>query len=72
MFGRQFAFHKAGDKRREAPPLPLVFVVWLEAKFLVGVEDNADFMFVGAILLCTWSSLRFFGRTAREVEQLTF
>ena len=58
MFGGNSLFAQTGEKR-EAPPLPLAFVVWLEAKLLAGIEDNAELMFVGATLSCIWSSLRF-------------
>ena len=39
--------------------MPLAFIVWLETRFLQGIEDVAELMFVGAVLLCCWASLRF-------------
>ena len=58
MFGGNSLFTQTGEKR-EAPPLPLAFIVWLETRFLQGIEDVAELMFVGAVLLCCWASLRF-------------
>ena len=43
--------------RREAPPLPLSFVVWLEKTILAAVVSAADRLVMGGLLLMTWGSL---------------
>ena len=58
IFASTALFQRTGEKR-EATPIPLAFAVWLEFSFLKGIEDMAERMFVGAVLLCLWASLRF-------------
>ena len=58
IFADTALFQRTGEKR-EAPPIPLAFAVWLEFSFIKGIEDMAERMFVGAVLLCLWASLRF-------------
>ena len=58
IFASTALFQRTGEKR-EATPIPLAFAVWLEFSFLKGIEDMAERMFIGAVLLCLWASLRF-------------
>eukprot|EP00435_Cladocopium_sp_Y103_P015148 s4770_g3.t1 len=44
--------------RREAPPLPLSFVVWMENTILSGSGTVADRLILGGLLLMVWGSLR--------------
>eukprot|EP00435_Cladocopium_sp_Y103_P069657 s917_g33.t1 len=44
--------------RREAPPLPLSFVVWMENAILSGSGTVADRFILGGLLLMVWGSLR--------------
>ena len=46
------------SERRESLPLPLSFVVWLERLVLNPATTPADVLFYGAVLTCTWASLR--------------
>ena len=52
------SWHPATSKR-EAVPLPLAFLHWLEVSLLLGRFSPQDTLFSGAVLLCIWSSLRF-------------
>ena len=45
--------------KREAVPLPLGFIHWLEVSIILGEFTLSEIMFAGGILLCVWSSLRF-------------
>ena len=45
--------------KREAVPLPLGFIHWLEVSIILGDFTLTEIMFAGGILLCVWSSLRF-------------
>ena len=44
--------------RREAPPLPLSFVVFLEKSIINSVGSGADRLAMGGFLLMIWGSLR--------------
>eukprot|EP00435_Cladocopium_sp_Y103_P074816 s737_g51.t1 len=44
--------------RREAPPLPLSFVIWFETSSLSTSGTVADRLIMGGILLMVWGSLR--------------
>ena len=46
------------SERRESLPLPLSFLVWLERLVLNPATTPADVLFYGAVLTCTWASLR--------------
>ena len=46
------------SERRESLPLPLSFVVWLERLVVNPATTPADVLFYGAVLTCTWASLR--------------
>ena len=59
MFGGNSLFTQTGEKR-EAPPLPLAFFVWLETRFLQGIEDVAELMFVGGCASLLLGFLAFF------------
>ena len=52
------SWHSTTSKR-EAVPLPLAFVHWLEVSILLHRFSPQDTLFAGAVLLCIWSSLRF-------------
>ena len=44
---------------REALPLPLAFLLWLEVHLVFGRASPEEAVFIKAVLLCMWSSLRF-------------
>ena len=52
------SWHSTTSKR-EAVPLPLAFVHWLEISILLHRFSPQDTLFAGTVLLCIWSSLRF-------------
>ena len=52
------SWHSTTSKR-EAVPLPLAFVHWLETSILLHRFSPQETLFAGAVLLCIWSSLRF-------------
>ena len=52
------SWHSTTSKR-EAVPLPLAFVHWLEISILLHRFSPQETLFAGAVLLCIWSSLRF-------------
>ena len=52
------SWHSTTSKR-EAVPLPLAFVHWLETSVLLHRFSPQETLFAGAVLLCIWSSLRF-------------
>ena len=52
------SWHSTTSKR-EAVPLPLAFVHWLETSILLHRFSPQDTLFAGVVLLCIWSSLRF-------------
>ena len=52
------SWHSTTSKR-EAVPLPLAFVHWLEVSILLSRFPPQDALYAGAMFLCIWSSLRF-------------
>ena len=45
--------------KREAIPLPLGFIYWLECCIVLGSFTPQEMLFAGALMLCVWGSLRF-------------
>ena len=55
---RAYAVATNPQPRREAAPLPLSFVVWLETCILSSIGTPADRLIMGGILVLIWGSLR--------------
>ena len=55
---KSYAVASAPVPRREAAPLPLSFVIWLETCILKSIGTSADRLVMGGILVLIWSSLR--------------
>ena len=55
---KSYAVASAPVPRREAAPLPLSFVIWLETCILKSIGTSADRLVMGGILILIWSSLR--------------
>ena len=55
---KSYAVASAPAPRREAAPLPLSFVLWLETCILKAIGTAADRLVMGGILILIWSSLR--------------
>ena len=55
---KAYGLASSPQPRREAPPLPLSFVVWLEKSVLASTSSMADRLVMGALLLMVWASLR--------------
>ena len=58
--------------RREASPLPLSFVVWLERVVMEGMRSPALRIVIGAILVAIWSSLRWSDMQWVSINPLVF
>ena len=55
---RSYGVASEPQPRREAPPLPLSFVIWLEQCILSQTDSVADRLAMGGFLLMLWGSLR--------------
>ena len=55
--------------RKEAIPLPLAFVLWLETELVFERLSRPEAVFAGSVLLCIWCSLRFSDAQHVRLEQ---
>ena len=60
---------QSNSMRKEAVPLPLAFVLWLETEPVFGRFTQAGAVFAGSVLLCMWCSLRFSDAQHVRLEQ---
>ena len=55
---RSYAIPSSPSVRREAAPLPLSFIIWLESCILSASMSEGDRLVMGGMLLLIWGSLR--------------
>ena len=60
---------QSSSMRKEAIPLPLAFVLWLETELVFERLSRPEAVFAGSVLLCIWCSLRFSDAQHVRLEQ---
>ena len=55
---RAYAIPSELSIRKEAAPLPLSFIVYLETNIVKEIGTAADWLLMGALLVLVWASLR--------------
>ena len=60
---------QSNSMRKEAIPLPLAFVLWLETELVFERFSRPEAVFAGSALLCIWCSLRFSDAQHVRLEQ---
>ena len=60
---------QSSSMRKEAIPLPLAFVLWLETELIFERLSRSEAVFAGSVLLCIWCSLRFSDAQHVRLEQ---
>ena len=60
---------QSNSMRKEAIPLPLAFVLWLETELVFEHFPRSEAVFAGSVLLCIWCSLRFSDAQHVRLEQ---
>ena len=60
---------QSSSMRKEAVPLPLAFVLWLETELVFERLSRPEAVFAGSVLLCIWCSLRFSDAQHVRLEQ---